>query len=97
MLVIPATAPLERLCHISLVCVDRPDLPARVTATCARRGGVVVALAFARGRPHGRAELEVTVDVGERHRQVLLKRLAGLVDVVEVTCHDRWRSRVPAG
>jgi len=56
MLVIPATAPLHRLCRITLVCSDRDDIPARVTATCARRCGVVLALTFARGRPGDTAD-----------------------------------------
>jgi acetolactate synthase regulatory subunit len=88
MLVIPATAPLDRLCSITLTCSDRDDIPARVTATCARRCGVVVALAYARGRPGGTAELELTVDVDERHRALLVHRLAALVDVHEVRRRD---------
>jgi acetolactate synthase regulatory subunit len=88
MLVIPATAPLHRLCRITLVCSDRDDIPARVTATCARRCGVVVALTFARGRPGDTAELDLSVDVDERHRSLLVHRLEGLVDVHEVRCRD---------
>jgi hypothetical protein len=88
MLVIPATAPLHRLCRIALVCADRDDIPARVTATCARRQGVVVALSYARGRPGGTAELELSVEVDERHRGLLVARLAGLVDVREVRLRD---------
>jgi acetolactate synthase regulatory subunit len=88
MLVIPATAPLDRLCSVTLICSDRDDIPARVTATCARRQGVVVALAYARGRPGDRAELELSVDVDERHRRLLVHRLAALVDVHEVRCRD---------
>ena len=88
MLVIPATAPLDRLCSITLICSDRDDIPARVTATCARRCGVVVALAYARGRPGDTAELELSVDVDQRHRALLVHRLAGLVDVHEVRCRD---------
>jgi hypothetical protein len=84
MLVIPAAAPLDRLCSITLTCTDRDDIPARVTATCARRRGVVVALAYARGRPDDTAELELSVDVDPRHRDLLLHRLQGLVDVHEV-------------
>jgi acetolactate synthase regulatory subunit len=84
MLVVPATAPLHRLCHMTLDCIDRPDLPARVAATCARRGAVVMALAFARGRPEGRASLELCVDVDADRRGLLVGRLAGLVDVVGV-------------
>ena len=88
MLVIPATAPLHRLCRITLTCTDIDDIPARVTATCARRCGVVVALAYARGRPDGTAELDLSVEVDERHRALLVGRLAGLVDVHEVRCRD---------
>jgi acetolactate synthase regulatory subunit len=88
MLVIPAAAPLHRLCLITLTCADRDDIPARVTATCARRQGVVVALSYARGRPGGTAELELSVEVGERHRALLVNRLASLVDVHEVRCRD---------
>jgi acetolactate synthase regulatory subunit len=88
MLVIPATAPLHRLCRITLTCSDRDDIPARVTATCARRCGVVVALAYARGRPGDMAELELSVEVDERHRTLLVHRLAGLVDVHDVRCRD---------
>jgi acetolactate synthase regulatory subunit len=88
MLVIPATAPLHRLCRITLTCTDGDDIPARVTATCARRCGVVVALAYARARPDGTAELDLSVEVDERHRALLVGRLAGLVDVHEVRCRD---------
>jgi acetolactate synthase regulatory subunit len=88
MLVIPASAPLHRLCRITLTCGDRNDIPARVTATCARRCGVVVALAYARGRPDGTAELELSVEVDERHRELLVQRLAALVDVCTVRCRD---------
>ena len=88
MLVIPATAPLDRLCSLTLICSDRDDIPARVTATCARRCGVVVALAYARGRPDDTAELELGVEVDERHRALLVHRLAGLVDVHEVRCRS---------
>jgi hypothetical protein len=88
MLVIPATAPLHRLCRITLICADGDDIPARVTATCARRRGVVVALSYARGRPGGTAELELSVEVDERHRALLVARLAGLVDVHDVRLRD---------
>jgi acetolactate synthase regulatory subunit len=88
MLVIPAAAPLHRLCRITLTCSDRDDIPARVTATCARRCGVVVALTYARGRPDDAAELELSVEVDERHRALLVGRLAALVDVREVRCRD---------
>jgi acetolactate synthase regulatory subunit len=88
MLVTPVAAPLHRLCRITLTCGDRDDIPARVTATCARRCGVVVALTYARGRPGDTAELELTVEVDERHRALLVGRLAGLVDVHEVRCRD---------
>ena len=88
MLVIPATAPLHRLCRIALTCADSDDIPARVTATCARRRGVVVALSYARGRPDGTAELELSVEVDERHRALLVARLAGLVDVRDARLRD---------
>ena len=88
MLVIPATATLHRLCRITLICADRDEIPARVTATCARRQGVVVALAYARGRPDETAELELSVEVDERHRALLVARLEALVDVHEVRCRD---------
>jgi len=88
MLVIPATAPLHRLCRITLTCGDRDDIPARVTATCARRRGVVVALSFSRGAPDGTAELDLSVEVDERHRDLLVRKLEGLVDVHEVRCRD---------
>jgi hypothetical protein len=88
MLVIPASTPLHRLCRITLTCGDRDDIPARATATCARRCGVVVALAYARGKPDGTAELELSVEVDERHRELLVHRLAGLVDVHTVRCRD---------
>jgi acetolactate synthase regulatory subunit len=88
MLVIPVAAPLRRLCRITLICSDRDDIPARVTATCARRCGIVVALTYARGRPDDTAELELSVEVDERHRALLVGRLAALVDVHEVRCRD---------
>jgi hypothetical protein len=88
MLVTPVAAPLHRLCRIDLTCTDGDDVPARVTATCARRMGVVVALAYARGRPGGTAELELSVEVDERHRALLVARLAGLVDVHDVRLRD---------
>jgi hypothetical protein len=88
MLVIPASTQLDRLCRITLICTDGDDVPARVTATCARRCGVVVALAYARGGPDDTAELELSVEVDERHRALLVARLEGLVDVHEVRCRD---------
>lgn len=88
MLVTPITAPLQHLCRITLRCTDRDDIPARVTATCARRCGVVVALTFARGRPGDTAELELSVEVDPRHRALLLGRLAALVDVHDVRARD---------
>ena len=88
MLVIPATAPLHRLCRITLTCTDSDDIPARVTATCARRCGVVVALAYARGRPDGRAELDSSVEVDNVTGRSSSARLAGLVDVHDVRCRD---------
>jgi hypothetical protein len=88
MLVTPVTTKLDRLCRITLTCSDRDDIPARVTATCARRMGVVVALAYARGRPGDTAELELSVEVDGRHRTLLLQRLAALVDVHDLRCRD---------
>jgi hypothetical protein len=88
MLVTPIAAPLQQLCRITLTCTDRDDIPARVTATCARRCGVVVALTYARGRPGDTAELELSVEVDPRHRGLLVGRLAALVDVHEVRSRD---------
>jgi acetolactate synthase regulatory subunit len=69
---------------LHLVVSDRPDVPQRVMATCCRRQGAVVALAFERGGPGGTAELELTVEVEPRLRRGLIDRIAGLVDVQEV-------------
>ena len=84
MLVVPPTARLQALCHLNLLVSDRPEVPARVMATCARRRGAVVALAFTRGGPDGAAELELAVEVEPRHRRLLIERIAALVDVREV-------------
>jgi acetolactate synthase regulatory subunit len=69
---------------LHLVVSDRPDVPQRVMATCCRRQGAVLALAFERGGPDGTAELELTVDVEPRLRRGLVDRIAALVDVLEV-------------
>jgi acetolactate synthase regulatory subunit len=69
---------------LHLVVSDRPDVPQRVMATCCRRQGAVVALAFERGGPDGSAELDLTVAVDDRLRRGLIDRIAGLVDVLEV-------------
>jgi acetolactate synthase regulatory subunit len=84
MLAIPATAQLSSLCTLHLVVSDRPDVPQRVMATCCRRQGAVVALAFERGGPDGTAALELAVEVEPRLRRGLIDRIAGLVDVLEV-------------
>jgi hypothetical protein len=55
-----------------------------VVATCCRRRGAVLALAFERGGPDGTATLNLTVEVEPRLRRGLVDRLAALVDVVEV-------------
>jgi hypothetical protein len=70
---------------LHLLVADRPDVPQRVMATCCRRQGAVVALAFERGGPDGTAELALEVEVDERLRRGLIDRIAGLVDVLEVT------------
>jgi acetolactate synthase regulatory subunit len=72
------------LCQLDLVVTDRPDVPARVLATLARRQGAIVALAFVRGRDDGSAALELAIDVDDRHRRLLVERIAALVDVWEV-------------
>jgi acetolactate synthase small subunit len=72
------------LCHLDLVVTDRPDVPARVLATLARRQGAIVSLAFARGRADGAAGLALAIDVEDRHRRLLIERIAALVDVWEV-------------
>jgi acetolactate synthase regulatory subunit len=69
---------------LHLVVSDRSDVPQRVLATCCRRQGAVLALAFERGGPDGTASLELTVDVEPRLRRGLIERIAGLVDVREV-------------
>jgi len=69
---------------LDLLVADRPDVPQRVMATCCRRQGAVVALAFERGLPDGTAGLELTVEVEPRLRRGLIDRIAGLVDVLEV-------------
>jgi hypothetical protein len=69
---------------LHLVVSDRPDVPQRIMATCCRRQGAVLALAFERGGPDGTAELDLTVEVDERLRRGLIDRIAGLVDVLEV-------------
>jgi acetolactate synthase regulatory subunit len=69
---------------LNLVVTDRPDVPHRVMATCCRRQGTVVALAYERGGPHGTAELDLAVDVEPRLRRGLIDRIAALVDVLEV-------------
>jgi len=84
MLAIPATAPLQSLCTLRLVVADRPDVPQRVLATCCRRQGTVVALAFERGGAGDTARLELAVEVEPRLRRALIDRIAGLVDVLEV-------------
>jgi hypothetical protein len=69
---------------LDLVVSDRFDVPQRVMATCCRRQGAVIALAFERGGPDGTAELALTVDVEPRLERGLIQRIAGLVDVLEV-------------
>jgi acetolactate synthase regulatory subunit len=69
---------------LHLVVADRYDVPQRVVATCCRRQGAVLALAFARGRDGGTATLDLTVDVEPRLQRGLIDRISGLVDVVEV-------------
>jgi acetolactate synthase regulatory subunit len=89
MLVVPGTARLQALCHLNLVVSDRPDVPQRVMATCCRRQGAVVALAFTRGLADGTAELELAVEVEPRLRQGLIDRIAVLVDVRELRVRPR--------
>lgn len=84
MLMVPSTAQLGSLCTLHLVVTDRPDVPQRVMATCCRRQGAVVALAFERGGPDGTAELELAVEVEPRLRRGLIDRIAALVDVREL-------------
>ena len=84
MLAVPATAQLSSLCTLRLVVADRPDVPQRVMATCCRRQGAVVALAFERGLPDGTGELELAVEIEPRLRRGLIERISGLVDVLEV-------------
>jgi hypothetical protein len=84
MLAIPATARLSSLCTLHLVVTDRPDVPQRIMATCCRRQGAVVALAFERCGPDGTAALELAVEVEPRLRRGLIDRIAALVDVLEV-------------
>jgi hypothetical protein len=69
---------------LQLVVADRYDVPQRVLATCCRRRGAVLALAFERGGPDGTATLDLSVDVEPRLRRGLVERIAGLVDVLEV-------------
>ena len=69
---------------LHLVVSDRYDVPQRVMATCCRRQGAVLALAFERGGPDGTAMLALTVDVEPRLQRGLIERIAGLVDVREV-------------
>jgi hypothetical protein len=69
---------------LHLVVADRFDVPQRVMATCCRRQGAVIALAFERGGPDGTAELSLSVDVEPRLARLLIDRIAGLVDVREV-------------
>jgi hypothetical protein len=83
MLVLPATAQLTAVSHLSLLVNDRRDVPQRVMSTCCRRQGTVVALVFTRGYD-GTAELELAVEVEPRLRRDLIARIAGLVDVLEV-------------
>jgi hypothetical protein len=84
MLAVPATAQLSSLCTLRLVVADRPDVPQRVMATSCRRQGAVVALAFERGLPGGTAELELALAIEPRLRRLLIERISGLVDVLEV-------------
>lgn len=81
---------------LHLVVSDRPEVPQRVMATCCRRQGTVLALAFERGGPDGTAELELAVDVDERLRRGLIDRIAGLVDVHELRVRPP-AARVSAG
>ena len=83
MLVVPATAQLNAISHLSLLVNDRNDVPQRVMSTCCRRQGTVVALTLSRGYD-GTAELELAVEVEPRLRRTLIDRIAALVDVLEV-------------
>jgi hypothetical protein len=69
---------------LDLVVADRFDVPQRVMATCCRRQGAVLHLAFERGGPDGTAALELGVEIEPRLRRGLIDRIAGLVDVLEV-------------
>ena len=89
MLVVPASARLQALCHLNLVVSDRTDVPQRVMATCCRRQGTVVALVFSRGGAGGTAELELAVEIEPRLKRGLIDRIAGLVDVRAVVVRDR--------
>jgi acetolactate synthase regulatory subunit len=82
---------------LHLVVADRRDVPQRVMATCCRRQGAVVALAFERGGPDGTAELDLTVDVAPRLQRGLIERIAGLVDVLEVRSDGRQQPRELVG
>ena len=84
MLVLPATAPLQAVCHLHLLVSDRPDVPQRVLATACRRQAVVLALLFERGGPDGTAQLELAVEVAPHLRTLLIERIAALVDVREL-------------
>jgi acetolactate synthase regulatory subunit len=88
MLVVPATARLQALCHLDLVVSDRPDVPQRVMSACCRRQGTVVALAFTRGGGDT-AQLELAVEVEPRLRRGLIDRIAALVDVRELRVRGR--------
>jgi hypothetical protein len=86
---------------LRLVVSDRYDVPQRVMATCCRRQGAVLALAFERGGPDGTAALELTVDVEPRLQRGLIDRIAALVDVLDVCepCADTvpgWGHPPPA-
>ena len=83
MLIVPATAQLNAISHLSLLVNDRNDVPQRVMATCCRRQGAVVALTFTRHHD-GTAELELAVEIEPRLRRGMIDRIAGLVDVLEV-------------
>jgi acetolactate synthase regulatory subunit len=82
MLVVPATARLQALCHLDLVVSNKPDVTQRVLATCCRRQGTVVALVLSRRGET--ADLELAVEVEPHLRRGLIDRIAGLVDVREV-------------
>jgi hypothetical protein len=84
MLIIPGTARLRDLRHLTLVVDDRPEVPARIAIACLRRRGTIVALAFERGLPDGTARLELSVEVQPRLAALLERRLAGLIEVHEL-------------